>query len=139
MIECALQLRDDYTVKPFSQEDLDKVKEFKPNQILRGKLWGVKKPRSLIQLRLYWVLCQTVADNLDGVTKEDVDWKCKKECKLIKRFEVEKDKVFIEMMSVAIANLPHMEACNYFDRAFKVMAKILDVKVEELLKNASES
>jgi len=136
MIEIPLQLNNEYALKVMSEEDRLKMKEFKPNQILRARLYGVKKPRSVIQLHLYWALCQVVAQNLEDKTKEDIDFEVKLALKHIKSFKVVKGVTYIEMDSISFANLDHIEACGYFDRAFPVMAKMIDVSTEELLKNA---
>lgn len=135
MIECALQCKPDGSLHPFSQEDLEKIKGFSPNQVLKAKLWGAKKPRSYIQLKLYWACCRTVVENLDGMSPEDVDFEVKVQLKHIRAFRVVDKVTFIEVDSIAFKNLPHLEACNFFDRAFPVMAKMISVSVEELLQN----
>ena len=137
MIELPLQLqRDHKTLAVMSESDSEKLKEFHPNQILRAKIYGIKKPRSVIQLNLYWACCQSVADNLDGVTKEEVDFDVRVALRFIKRLKVSAGITYVEPMSISFANLPHIEACNYFDRAFPVMAKMINVTVDELLTNA---
>jgi hypothetical protein len=136
MIECVVQLKDDYTTRPFSEEDLELLREFKPNQLLRAKLYGVKKPRSYQQLKLYWACCQTVADNLENKSKEDVDFATRVELKFIKNFKVEKNLTYIELRSISFKELPHIMACNYFERAFKVLARMIGVKENVLLKNS---
>jgi len=137
VIEIPLQLQHDYhSLSIIDAESIEKIKEFKPNQILRAKLWGVKKPRSVIQLNLYWACCKTVADNLEGKTKEDIDFDVKVALKHIKAFRVVKNITFIEVGSISFENLAHLSACNFFDRAFPVMAKMIGVRTEELLANA---
>ena len=135
MIECALQLKDDNILYPFTEEDRDKIREFKRFQVLRAKLYGVKKPRSLEQLALYWVCCKTVADNLEDKTKEQIDFEVKIALKDIKSFRVVQGITYIEVGSISFANLDHLEACNFFDRAFPVMAKMIGITAEELLQN----
>ena len=137
MIELPLQLgQDGKTLSVMSEEDLERIKEFKPNQVLRAKLWGHKKPRSVIQLGMYWALCKVVADNLEGMSKEEVDFQVKVELKHIKSFQVVKGSTFIEVGSIAFRNLDHLEACRYFDRAWPVMAKMIGVSEDKLLEQA---
>lgn len=139
MIEIPIQLQgDNKTLKVVTEEGLERIREFKPNQILRAKLYGAKKPRSILQLNLYWACAATVAENLEGVTKEDVDFEVKVTLKHIKAFKVIKGATFIEVDSIAFRNLPHLEACNFFDRAFPVMAKMIGVPTEKLLEYAGE-
>lgn len=135
MIECALQLKNN-TLYPFSQEDRDNLREFKDNQVLKAKLYGVQKQRSYKQLKLYFACCQTVADNMENMTKEDVDFECRIRLKFIKDFRVVGKMTYVEPRSISYAELPHIEACNYFDRAFPIMAKMIGITVDELLINS---
>jgi len=134
MIEVSLQLqKDNTTLRVISEEDEQRIMEFHPNQILRAKLYGVKKPRSVIQLNLYWALCKVVADNLEGKGKEDIDFDVKVALKHVKAFRIVNGVTFIEVGSISFANLYHLEACGFFDRAFPVMAKMIGVSTDELL------
>jgi hypothetical protein len=122
-------------VRQYAQEDEDVLKEYKEHQPIRTKTHGVKKSRSLAQLRLYWALCGIVADNSETPgwkTKEQVDF----QCRVALDFRdpnvvvVKPDgTVVFHYRSIAFKNLGHIEACNYFDRAFEVMAKFLKVPV----------
>ena len=143
MKECPLQIRDKcpacghkflHLIEMVS--DASMLSEFKLFQILKAKLYGVLKPRSVIQLHLYWALCGVVAGNLEDMTKEDVDFEVKVKLKHIKSFKVIKGATYIEVDSIAFRNLPHLEACNFFDRAFSVMAKMINVTLDELMANA---
>lgn len=138
MIECALQLNDNAALYPFAEEDREKIREFKKFQVLRAKLYGIKKPRSLQQLALYWVACGKVADNLEDKSKEQIDFEVKIALKHIKSFKVVEGITYIEVGSISFANLDHIESCNFFDRAFPVMAKMIGITTEELLKNCNE-
>ena len=139
MIQVALQKRGK-TLVPFSEEDLEALREYKDNQILRGKITGVEKPRSYRQLRLYWQLCKVVAENTeDWPTKDAVDFNIRValDFRDPSRVAVRPDgQVQFYYRSIAFANLRHIEANDYFDRAFEVMAKKLGVTVDELLANA---
>lgn len=144
MKELSVQLKSN-ALYPLSQEDLEILRNYKQNQILRCKLQGARKPRSLIQLRLYWALCQVVADNTENKlwnTKEKVDFQCR-----VKQHFVDPDIVAIQpdgtvvfsYRSIAFINLGHIEACRYFDRAFEIMADFLGVDIDTLINMGSES
>jgi len=46
-------------------------------------------------------------------------------------------RVHFKYRSISIRELPHMEACNFFDRGFPVQAELIGVTVYELLDNAA--
>lgn len=140
MKKLALQIKNN-VYYPFSQEDLDKTREFKNNQVVQADVTGVKKPRSLAQIRGYFASCQTVANNTlrtDWGTKTLVDFQCRT---LLDFFDPElliirpNGDRFRQYRSISYENLPHIEACNYFDGAYPILAQILGVSVEELLRN----
>jgi hypothetical protein len=139
--ELCIQTLPDGNIKPFSQEDMDKLKEYSAYQTLRCKVYGVRKQRSYQQLKMYWACCQTVADNSSHRmwnTKKSVDF----QVRVLLHF-VDADivavkpngEVTFKYRSISFKELPHMEACNFFDRAFELMAKHLGITVETLLKN----
>ena len=142
MIEIAAQIKDDYSLHPFSQEDLDELREYKPNQVVKVKITGCKKQRSYRQLKAYWAACKTVADNNESPgwrTKEQVDFQVRV---ALRFYDPEliiakpDGSIAFHYRSIAYKNLRHIEACGYFDRAFEAMAKKLDTTVEELLRAA---
>jgi len=132
MIDLPLQLNKDYWLAPTCQEDLTKLKNFKPNQILRAKLVGVKKPRSVKQLNAYWAACTLVGHNSDK-PKEEVDFDVKILLRHIKSMRTVGKETFIEVASISFKNLPHLDACGYFDRAFPVLAGMIDVTEDQLM------
>lgn len=125
--------------KPYSQEDLDELKGFHPNQLVRVKVYGTTKERSLQQLRLYWMCCTKVADNIEDYrwnTKDKTDFQCRVALHFVDPniTVVRPDgQVMFKYRSISFANLKHIEACRYFDRAFEIMAVKIDVTVEKLL------
>lgn len=140
MIEVALQIQPDYSFHPFSQEDLDETKEYKPNQIVRAKIVGVKKQRSYRQLKAYWAACRTVADNNETPgwqTKEQVDFQIRVALRFYDPDLIiakPDGKIAFHYRSIAYRNLRHIEACGYFSKAFGIMANKLGCTVEELLR-----
>jgi hypothetical protein len=147
MKEAILQLHGK-TLVPFSEADETAIKEFKQYQPIRAKLYGVQKPRSYQQLKTYWGGCNVVADNLDGMTKEDVDFEVKvhlrhwKQVRVIKKLSSSHsrpvEQTIIEVDSISYARLAHLEACRYFDRAFPVLAGMIGVTVDELMQAIAE-
>ena len=129
---------------PFGETDLEILREYKPNTILRCKLYGTKKPRSYLQLKLYWSACKLVSENTEDPhwnTKEKVDFQCRvhthfvdPDCVVVKADKT----VAFKYRSISFANLGHIEACNYFDQAFRVMAKFLMVPVDTFMQQVME-
>ena len=123
-------------IKPFSVEDMEKLKEYKPNQVLRAKVTGAKKQRSYEQLKLFWAGCKIVAENTDHPywsTKEKVAEQVKQ---AVKFFDYEKiivtpnGDVVIPTRSISYENLGHMEACRFFDQAFEIMSEFIGVDIK---------
>lgn len=141
MIEIALQLKQDYLLQPFSQEDLKKLQGYKPNQIMKAKITGCNKQRSYLQLKAYWQACKTTASNNETPgwrTKEQVDFQVRVALRfydpdlIVARPD---GSIAFNYRSLAYKNLKHAEACNYFSQAFEIMANKLGVTAEELIKN----
>ncbi len=144
MIEIALQYKHGIYY-PYSDADKDASKEHQDNQIVRGKLYGVKKERSYLQLNTYWACCgfasEQLSDHLKVWTKNDVDFEvkirvAKENPAMIKRFKSVDGIVYMEPISIAIPNLPHIIACKYFDRAFPVMGSLVGISQEKLISEA---
>lgn len=137
MKEVILQL-DNKTLRPFSEADAEALKGFHQYQPIRAKLYGVEKPRSYQQLKTYWGGCNVVADNLENMTPEEVDFEVKVRLKHIKQFKIINGVTIVEVDSISYARLAHLEACRYFDRAFPVLAGLIGVTVDELMKAIAE-
>jgi len=139
MIEIFLQQKNN-AYYPFSVEDKEKGKMFLDNQILQAKIWGSKKPRSLLQNKWIHVIFRIVADNTD-----DPDWntpeKVKRNVKMkMKFFEddviVEGNKVYFELRSFAFDKMEQNEANIKYNEAKLICAKFLKVSPDELQANA---
>ena len=144
MKKIAFQIQSDYTFKPFSQEDLETAKNYKIFQVVKANVSGVKKPRSYQQLKLYFACCKKVAENTSDPnwnTKEKVSFQCKVGLHFVDPSVVAvrpDGMVVFRYRSISFKSLGHMEACNYFDRAFELMAKKIGVSIDELIKNSEE-
>lgn len=140
--ELTCQLQQNQQLWPFSEEDLEQLKDYCPNQLLRVSVKGTRKVRSLKQLRKYFVCCKKVADNTEDQkwnTKDKVDFSCRVALHFIdpKVTAVSPDGyVQFKYRSISFKNLKHIEACDYFNRAFEIMAIKIGKTVDELLENA---
>lgn len=109
---------------PFGDEDREKSKEHNLFQVVRNKIYGTRKQRSITQMNLYWKACQVLADNTDNKqwnTKEKVDFQCRVAAHFVDPSIVivrPDGSVQFKYRSIAIKNLGHIEACNYFNQAF---------------------
>ena len=143
MIEIALQ---SINGKPhlFSEEDREKWAEYRENQVVKARCVGAKKPRSYKQLKLYWSACGIVAENMEDrkwSTKDSVDFQLRVALDFRDPHKVAvspSGDVQFFYRSIAFANLGHIEACNYFDRAFDLMAKKLGVTKDALMQAIAE-
>ena len=138
MIDIAIQ---NINGKPhlFSEEDAEKWKEFRENQVVRARCVGVQKPRSYRQLKTYFAGCREVAENTESgpwSTKEGVDFQLRVSLDFrdTSKVAVRPDgTVQFFYKSISFDNLKHLEACGYFTRAFELMAKTLGCTVEQLM------
>jgi len=128
--------------KPFSVEDQEAASHYKDYQIVQADVRGVKKPRSLLQLKLYFQCCEKVADNNTDPywqTKESVDFQCRVACDFRDKsmISVRPDgTVQFHYKSLSYANCDHVDATRYMTDAFDVMAHKLNITTETLLQNA---
>ena len=122
---------------PFNDEDREKAKEYKPYQIVRTKVYGIKKERSLVQLNLYWASCGFIADNTDNKqwnTKSKVDFQCRVGAHFVDPdlIVVRRDgSIQFSYRSIAFKNLAHIEACNYFSFAFAILVDFYNADHKE--------
>ena len=131
-------------IVPFDPISKDNFAGYKDNQILTGKLAGTRKPRSIKQLRFYWVGCGIVSDNnrMNFTHRNQVDYYIRNRLMF---FDLDKTvvmppkpgemhgKTIFYPRSIALHNLGHIESCEYFTRAFEVMAEILECTIEEFM------
>ncbi len=139
MIEIATQNINN-TLKPFSQEDKEALQHFKPNQILKCKVSGIRKERSVPQLRLLHACLRTVSENTDDPQWDSVE-KAKIQLKHILHFfkstvVLPNGSIHFELDSFSFANLSQIDANKVCDRSFPILAKKIGVTTKELLANA---
>ena len=127
---------------PFSQEDVEELKNYPMHKILKARITGAVKERSLLQLRLYWGACRYLAKQLsdhENILNElDIDFDtktrvAKENPAMIKRFKMIGGVMYIEPISISFPNLKHLDACKYFDKAFLIMADMVNMKVDQFI------
>lgn len=105
------------------------------------------RERSYEQLKLYWRCCQLVADNTDDMnwnTKEKVDEQVKITARHYEYWIYYENQKTGEMTlnvktkSISYSELPHLDACGYFDTAFQVMADKIGMTVGEMMAAIAE-
>ena len=143
MIEVEAQIKNgSYHPLPMYAEQ---VREHKENQVVHLKVYGTEKARSAIQMNLYFACCNEVAHNTEHKrwnTKNKVDFQCRVELDFRdpEMVSVRPDgEIQFLYLSIAFKNLKHIAACNYFDRAFEVMAKFLGCTVDKLIEMAKNN
>ena len=77
-------------------------------------------------------------DDHNWNTKDKVVEQVKIKVRFIESYMVVEGNVHMKTRSISFKNLPHMEACNFFERGFKEMASFLQVTVDELVEMAQE-
>jgi len=142
VIEAALVCRNGVLV-PHSPEDARRLADIEPDVVLRAKITAPRKQRSYQQLKLWWACCRTVADNTDDPnwnTPEKVSEQIKLALRFIRSYMVAPDgTVHIVTRSVSFGELGHMEACNFFDQSWPIMAEKIGVSVDDLLAETYEN
>lgn len=123
---------------PHSEVDKDITAEFKPNEIVKLKIYGVQKQRSVKQLGLYFSGCKLLSENTDDPKWNNyrkVDWQLRNRLQFYDHdlTLVIGGNVQFKVRSISFKNLKHIEACNYFDRAFDLMATFLGVDHDTLI------
>ena len=142
MIEIAIQQTPDGNLKPYSREDAEELKNFKPYQILRAKITGVAKDRSVPQNAMLHACVRFVADNTDDIQWNDPA-KTKIQLKHLLHYYkttvvLPDGSIHFELDSFSFARLKQMKANKIFDRAWPFLAKKIGITVDNLLKNADK-
>ena len=126
---------------PFSKKDQDKWNSYRDNQVTKHNVYGVQKQRSYEQLRMFFAACDIVAQNTEDPmlnTKEKVAFAIKVRLDFINpnRIAVTNNgDIIFEYRSISYDNLNHIEACDFFNRAFKELANMIGIANDELLNN----
>lgn len=143
MIDIAVQVSSNRkSLSVMSQEDVEALKAYKPNQILKAKLTGCKRPRSIQQNGWIHTIFGIVAEN-----SKDPDWdtpaKVKRNVKMAMKFFkddviVQGNKVYFELDSFAFDKMDQNIADIKYNEAKVICAKKLKVDPETLEARAKE-
>lgn len=148
MIEIAMQRTAQDIWVPHSEEDREKGRSFKINQICRHKITGYRDQRSLKQLKLYWAACRLTAESNDDPrwqSRENVDFQVKLALQYFKhdKVTVVGERVYFEAGSISYENMNHLQACNYMPRAYDIMSAKIgvdhDTFIEEVKRRCGEN
>ena len=123
----------------FSREDQDALAAFTHGQILTVSIAGTKKARSYQQLKLWWAACRTVADNTDDRewdTPAKVALQVKIKLGHVDGYLVADGMIQVIPRSISYKELGHLEACQFFEKAWPILAEKIDVTVLELVDHA---
>lgn len=128
-----------YCLIPASNEDIEVIKGYQPNQVLKTQIRAIRKQRSYKQLKAYFAICRKVAENTDNPdfnTSDKVDMQARVKLGWIKHTIVIDKRVQFIPRSISYKEMKHLQACSYFTRAFELFANFLGVTVEELISNS---
>lgn len=142
MIEIFLSIgKDRRFLFPATQEDAEKLKAYAPNQVVRAKITGHKRPRSVQQNRWAHAMFRLVADNSGDPQWDTID-KVKRKVKLMMEFFSERfvvdGKIYFELRSFAFDQMEQSEADIRYNQAKEICAQKLGVDPETLEAQAKE-
>ena len=135
-----LQMKGHAMLAPATEQDAELLRGFLPNQILKAKLSGTLKARSVIQNSWIHVIFKLVADN-DTDPEWDTPEKVKRSVKLAMRFfkddvSVIGNKVYFELRSFNFTEMSQDEANRVYTEARDICAARIGVDPETLQVNA---
>ena len=121
---------------PFSHEDKEVFKSYPDNKVVRVKIYGTTKLRSLLQNRWIHAIFRYTARD-----QSDVEWstpeRVKRKVKMAMKFfkddvVVEDNKVFFELDSFAFDKMEQNRANKVYNEARDICAEFLGVDPETL-------
>lgn len=129
---------------PLTDEDAAVWSEYQENQITKHKIVGTKKQRSWKQLKMLHACLKLVSENTENPswnTPEKAKFSLKIALDYINRDAIVVDKkgnIHVQYRSFGYADLPHLEACKLFDRAWPILADVIGVTEAELLREIAK-
>ena len=125
---------------PYTPHDLEEIKEYLPNQVLKAKLNGYKHPRSPKQIRFVHKLFEIVAENSpDPKLKNDAEYVKRWAKTSIKFFEdmiVVDGVVYCPLRSLAFDKMGHKEATKVINKLANVCAEAIGISVDQIKRQA---
>ena len=136
MIEIFAQPDENYRLIPASREYLLELRSYKPRQMLRLKIWGTRKERSVQQNKWLHAMFRVVASTADD-DEWDTPEKVKRKVKMAMHFFKEEvtvmgNKVYFELRSFSFDKMEHNEANVRYEDAKNICAKKLGIDPEVL-------
>ena len=131
-------------LQPDSPEDEERIKALPWDRVIVGKFSVPRKQRNYELLKLYWAICETVSQNApEGMpelnTAQGVHNQVRWDLREFETFYMKTDKhghnmVAFEYKSISYEKMTEVQMKAYVDRAFPVMARWLNIAVDELTK-----
>ncbi len=141
MIDIFCQIQKDKLV-PASREYADELKAYQHNQIVRCKITGTRKQRSVQQNKWVHAMFRYVAANTDDLewnTPEAVKYMVKRTMNFFDYVGIEGEQVFFKLRSFAFDRMEHNEANIRYEDCKNICAKHLGVDPEILEAKAKEA
>jgi hypothetical protein len=128
---------------PYLPDDELAWSEYRENQITTHKVSGTTKERSWNQLKMLHACLKKVSENTEHRNWNSVE-KAKLSLKVALNYHDpgviivdNQGNVHMKYRSFGYEDLGHMEANKLFDRSFPILADVLGITVEELLREAN--
>ncbi len=141
MIEIYTQIKDGKLI-PASREYADELKAYKENQLVKCKITGTRKARSVRQNKWVHAMFRYVAANTDDDkwnSPEKVKYMVKRTMNFFDYVGIEGEQVFFKLKSFAFDRMEHNEANIRYEDAKNICAKFLGVDPEVLEAEAKEA
>jgi hypothetical protein len=137
MIEIMAQIKPGGVIDPHTTEDYERMMEkYKVHQIVKLKISGAEKERSLPELNLFNACAKLVADNMDDPkfnTKEKVKIQAKIDLKFIEGFVVTNDNVQAILKTLSFTKTNQAESHRFISQALDYFAEVLGITTEKLI------
>ena len=141
MIDIYCQIKDGKLI-PASREYADELKAYQHNQIVRCKITGTRKQRSVQQNAWVHAMFRYVAANTDDPewnTPEAVKYMVKRVMNFFDYVGIEREQVFFKLRSFAFDRMEHNEANIRYEDCKNICAKKLGVDPEILEAEAKKA
>jgi len=133
MIEILSQIKPDGSMVPQTTEDKETLfSKYKVNQIVKNRVSGSEKERSIPEHNTYRACCKVVADNFSGIsddpfamrynTPEKVNIQCKIDCRFIDGFVSTNNSVQAILKSLAFTKTKQAESHAFIKNAIHYLA-----------------
>jgi len=116
--------------EPLCDEDRHALRHIKVGEYCKVR---VTKPRNLAQHRLYWALCDLVAQNHPEIQdRETASGVIKLEAGWVETVKSQDGKIYFLPKSISFSSMDQVQFQEYMDRATMIVAELLEVPVNTL-------